>query len=320
MLDISSILTVVLPVYLAMATGGLLRKWGVLPQASDAGLMKLAIVLLSPCLILERIVGNPDVMAPQAVLVAASLGYGLVALGIAISYLAGIFIGLRKGAGHRTFAVTCGLQNYGYVAIPIVTSLFPEKDLLGVMFTFTLGVELACWTAGVGLLTGLGRAPWKLALNPPVLSILSGLLLNFTGLHAHVPVFIHKTWAMLGACAVPLPVLLIGAAIADVWGKERMSWSVAILSPILRQFVVPLAFLAAAMWLPLSRELKQILIVQGAMPSAVFSIVIARHYGGHVATAVQAVLATTVVSIVTAPFAIAWGLKLTGVGGGLVAP
>ena len=61
-------------------------------------------------------------------------------------------------------------------------------------------------------------------------------------------------------------------------------------------------------------ELKRVLVIQGAMPSAVFNIMIARHYGGHAPTAVQCVLATTVVSLVTTPLVLAWALRLTGVG------
>ncbi|MCX6857310.1 MAG: AEC family transporter, partial [Verrucomicrobia bacterium] len=258
-------------------------------------------------------VGNETVMHPVPVLIAAGLGYGLAALGITVSYFAAPLIGLQKHEGRRSFAVSCGLQNYGFVAIPIVTALFPENGTLGVLFTFTLGVELACWTVGVGLLTGLSRAPWKLALNPPVLTILFSLLLNFTGLHSYVPQFLHNTFAMLGACAVPLSVLIIGASIADIWGQERMKWSIAILAPLLRLGFIPIAFLAAAWYLPLAVELKRILIVQGAMPSAVFSIMIARHYGGHAPTAVQCVLATTLVSMITTPLVIAWALKAIGI-------
>jgi predicted permease len=49
------------------------------------------------------------------------------------------------------------------------------------------------------------------------------------------------------------------------------------------------------------------------MPSAVFSIMIARHYGGHAPTAVQCVIATTLVSIITTPFVITWAAKAIGV-------
>jgi predicted permease len=284
-----------------------------MPNVVDAGMMRLCIVLLTPCLILERVVGNASVMQPLPVLIAAGLGFGLVVLGITISYFAAPLIGLQKHEGRRSFAVSCGLQNYGFVAIPIVTALFPDKGTLGVLFTFTLGVELACWTAGVGLLTGLGKAPWKLALNPPVMTILFSLLLNFTGLHGYVPQVAHNTFTMLGACAVPLAVLIIGASIADIWGQERMRWSIAVLAPVLRLGIIPVAFISAAWFLPVTMELKRILIIQGAMPSAVFSIMVAKHYGGHAPTAVQCVLSTTLVSMITTPLVIAWALKAIGV-------
>ena len=313
MLDYAGILAVTLPVYLMMGTGALLRKTGVLPAEADKGLMKLSVAVLTPALIIERVAGNPAVMQPLPVLMAAGLGFALVVLGISLSYALAPLIGLRVHEGRRTFGVSCGLQNYGFVAIPIVTALFPDKGTLGVLFTFTLGIELACWTACVGMLTGFDKAPLKLALNPPVITILSSLLLNFTGLHGYIPQVAHNTLGMLGGCAVPLAVLLIGASIADIWGQERMNWKIAVMSPVLRLGVIPLAFLAAAVFLPLTNELKRILIVQAAMPSAVFNIVIARLYGGHPATAVQCVLATTVVSCLTTPFVIAWALKWIGV-------
>ena len=309
MTDFVSILTVVLPVYLTMGAGAAARHAGILPKEADTGLMKLAVTLLTPCLILGRVVGNTSVMQPAPVLLAAGLGYALVALGIAVSYFAAPLIGLKKHEGRRTFAVSCGLQNYGFVAIPIVTALFPDSGTLGVLFTFTLGVELACWTAGVGLMTGLGKAPWRLAVNPPVLAILLSLALNFSGLHAWMPGVLRNTLDMMGACAVPLAVLLIGASIYDVWGQEAMRWSVALFAPVLRLALLPLSFLAAAAWLPVAPELKNVLIIQAAMPSAVFNIVIARHYGGHAPTAVQVVIATTVVSLATTPLVLAWALK-----------
>ncbi len=312
MLDYLSILSVAVPVYLTMGAGALARRTGLLKHEADTSLMKLSVMMLTPALIIERVVGNPAVMKLAPVLIAAGLGYTLVVIGIALTYFVAPLIGLKKGEGRRTFSVACGLQNYGFVAIPLVTALFPDKGTLGVLFTFTLGVELACWTAGVGLLTGLDKAPWRLALNAPVLTIIVSLLLNFTGLHIYVPLVAHNTFTMLGACAVPLAVLLIGASIADLWGQASIRWNVAVFSPVLRLGIIPIAFLAAAYFLPITLELKRVIVVQAAMPSAVFNIMIARLYGGHAPTAVQVVIATTLVSCITTPLVIAWGLKLVG--------
>lgn len=310
MLDYPKVLNAILPVYLMMLAGGFARRIGLLPREADAGLMRLSINLLFPCLILVRLVGNAEVLNPGRVLGAAALGYGLVGLGILTSYALAPLLGLKVGEGRRTFAMAVGIQNYGFVAIPVISTLFPGDATLGVMFTFTLGVELAVWTLGVGVLTGMKKAPWRAALNVPVISIVVALVLNFAGLHHAMPVQVSapltKVMSDLGGCSVPLSVLLIGASICDLWGKERLRWSVAIGAPLLRLIVIPIAFYAAAWLLPLTLDLKRIIVIQGAMPSAVFGIVLAKHYGGHASTAVQVVLATTVGSLLTTPFAIRW--------------
>jgi malate permease and related proteins len=311
-LDYQTILYAVLPVYLTMVVGAGARRFKLLPAESDAGLMRVSVNLLFPCLIFERIVGNEAVMDPLRVLLAAGLGFGLVALGIFIAYHTAPLLGLRVGQGRRTFAMSVGMQNYGFVAIPVLGALFPGKETLGVMFTFTLGVELAVWLIGVGILTGVSRSPWRAAINAPVLTILASLMTNFLGLHPYVPAPIHTLLNNLGNCSVPLSVLLIGASIFDLWGKEPINWPVAIASPILRLLVLPMSFLACAVWLPLSLELQRVLIVQAAMPAAVFGIVLARMYGGHTATAVQVILATTVASLLATPWLISLGVRWVG--------
>lgn len=314
MLDYTTILNAILPVYLTMLVGAMARRLRLLPPEADAGLMRLSVNLLFPCLIIERLVGNPEVMNPGRVLGAALLGYGLVAFGIGLSYALGPLIGLKVGEGRRTFAISTGMQNYGFVAIPVISSLFPGKETLGVMFTFTLGVELAVWTLSVGLLTGLSNMSLKAVLNVPVISIVTALLLNFCGAAAIIPGPVHTMLGSLGNCSIPLSVVLIGASIYDIWGQERLQWPVAILSPVLRLGVIPVAFMLAAWLLPLGLEMKRVLVIQGAMPAAVFCIVLARHYGGHAATAVQVVLATTIVSMVSTPLVIAFGVKWLGIG------
>lgn len=312
MLSYATVLNAIIPVYLTMLVGALARRLKILPPEADQGLMRLSVNLLFPCLIVERLVGNPEVMNPGRVLVAAALGFTLVGIGIGISYLTAPLLGLKVGEGRRSFAMTTGIQNYGYVAIPVLAALFPGKEILGVMFTFALGVEFAVWTLGVGIMTGMSKAPWKAVLNVPVTSIVVSLLINFLGLHPFVPDVLHTLMGSLGACSVPLSVVLIGATIHDLLGQDRFRWSVAVGCSVLRQAVIPVFFLLAAWGLPLTPDLKRVLVVQAAMPSAVFTIVLARMYGGHASTAVQVVLATTVASLLSAPLVLAWGIKWLG--------
>ena len=313
-MDYLTVANATLPVYLTMAAGAAARRFKILADNLDVGLMKLAVSLLTPCLIIERILGNPSLMDGRQVLISALLGFTLVAISIGVSYFAAPMIGLKQGEGRRTFGIACGLQNYGYVALPMVEALFP-RGTVGVMFTFTLGVEIALWTVAVGVLTGMNKTPWKLLLNAPVIAIVISLVGNVFGLHAFVPKILHTVMGNLGSCAIPLCVLLIGASIYDLWGREPINWKVAIASPVLRMALLPMLFIGAGMLLPLSVDLKRILVVQAGMPSAVFAIVLARHYGGHAATAVQVVLATTVVSLASTPLMIAFGMRMLGLEG-----
>jgi malate permease and related proteins len=82
----------------------------------------------------------------------------------------------------------------------------------------------------------------------------------------------------------------------------------------LRLAVLPVVVLALAKFLPCSLELKRVLVVQAAMPTAVIPIIIARLYGGHPATAVQIVLGTTALGILVIPLWLKAGMEWVGVG------
>lgn len=306
-----TILSATLPVYLTMLAGAVARYFGWLPKEADSGIMHLTVKLLFPALVIERIVGNPGLQYPSQVLLAGFLGYSLVAVSLLICFGVARLFGMKSGSGARTFAVCNAFQNYGYVAIPVTEALF-GRELTGVLFTFTIGVEFAMWTIGVGMLTGFKKVPIGHLLNAPVLSIFMALALHYAGAGPYIPSAVHTFLGQLGACAIPLAVILIGASIMDLIGAERIRWDVAVLSPILRQLLLPLLMLCVARWVPMTGDLQKVIIVQAAMPAAVFTIVVSRVYGGHPPTAVLVVLATSLVSLVTVPWAIGFGIWFTG--------
>jgi hypothetical protein len=113
----------------------------------------------------------------------------------------------------------------------------------------------------------------------------------------------------LGVCAFPMGLVLIGAMMYDLIGKEQISKKVATGSLLVRIVIMPIVFLAAAKWLPVIPELKQVLLVQASMPAAVGPIIVARHYGGSPGVAVQGVIVTSIVALVTMPLWISWGIR-----------
>ena len=203
-MNYGTILEASLPVYLAITTGLVLRRIGLFPNELDQGLMHLIIKVLLPAFILDKILGNEALDDPATIISATAAGFSLILIGFGVSYLAGLAIGMRKSDGLRTFSLATGLQNYGFIPIPIIAILFDSKATMGVLFVHSLGVEIALWTVGVAILTGLGHAPWKRLFNAPIIAIILSLGLNATGVDAIIPQSGKTLFTMLGACFVPL--------------------------------------------------------------------------------------------------------------------
>ena len=147
----------------------------------------------------------------------------------------------------------------------------------------------------------------------PIIAVVLGLLLMETGTDNYVPDFMGKFFAALGVCAVPLSLLLVGVALHDLIGKMKFDWKIGTGALLMRLALIPVWILACAKYLPLGIELKQVLVVQAAMPAAMFPIIMARHYGGRADVAATVVLATTLVSLLTMPLVIAFGKFWLGV-------
>ncbi len=118
----------------------------------------------------------------------------------------------------------------------------------------------------------------------------------------------------LGQSAIPLALLLIGAIVADHLDDARGGSAVQVVTvaALVRLGVMPVLFLLLAKFLPCSIELKRVLILQAAMPSAVLPIVLTKHYGGDARTALQVVLGTSLFGLVTIPLWIHFGGHFIG--------
>jgi len=309
----AEILAAILPVFIIIFLGLFLRRARALTAEADQTLTRLTVNVLYPLLVLSKTHNNPTLRDPANVLWPALLGLGFVLLALGAAYLLAPLFGVREERDRRTFGLTTGIQNYGFVAIPVLTLVFQGSDeTLGVLFAHSLGVEVALWTAGILLLTGALRNPLRCLLTPPLLSIVLGLLLNAFGLGSALPGFVTTVFEQLGNTAIPLSLLLIGASIHDLTkdGSWLGPWRMSLGACLIRLALVPAAMLAVVAFAPITEDLRRVLVVQAAMPAALFPIILSRHYGGNPQTAVQVVIVTTVVSILTIPLVLMYGTSL----------
>jgi len=313
-LPIVVILGAALPVFLLLALGVLLRRLNVLRLESDATLMNLVVRVFYPALFLDFIVGNPAVKNAPNLVAAPMVGFLTTASGFLVGYGLARLLKFQRGHGLRTFAFCGGIYNYGYIPIPLIMALFASRETLGVLLVHNVGVEIALWTVGIVLLSGrLDRGALKRLLNPPTIALAVALSINFSGLDQSLPQWWTRFVHLLAMCAIPVGILLSGATISDLLGKGLFTTNLraTLGACLLRLGLMPAAFLAAAYLTPgLSLELRQVIVVQAAMPSGILPIVLARHYGGDASVAVKVVLGTTFVSILTMPLWLKLGSAL----------
>ncbi|MEP4079277.1 AEC family transporter [Haloferula sp.] len=313
------ILQQLLPVYLLILVGAILRRIGMTKRENDDAILHLVFNVLYPCFILDNILGSSSVKVPSSVMWGIGLGFLFPVIGMGVAWIVAGWLGYAKGDGRRTFALTAGIQNFGYTAIPVIQVLW-GTGAMAMLFVHNLGVELAMWSVGVMLISGEKEIPWRRLLNGPVIAVIVGLLLvalDWDGMRVTdgdeaVPGALRMTMRWLGAGAYPMALFITGGIMMDMIGKDRFSVKASLGGSVLRLAVIPMIILLGVKFFAAPIELKQVLIVQASMPAAMTPILLAKLYGGRPAVAVEIVVASTVLSLITLPLILVFGRAFTG--------
>jgi predicted permease len=304
------LLQIVAPVFIVMALGYAMRKIDILSSEADRSLTRLVVTLLAPCLAFDTIIGNEGLANPKNWILPPILGFASIALGILVSRFGVKCFRIPEGNAARTFIFTACLHNYGYIPLPLCHALF-DRETLGVFFAFFLGVELAFWSIAVAQLTGHSeKGRFRRAINAPIVAIPTALALNALGAKTWIPPSVTTTFHLLAVCAIPLGLLLSGALIADYvnWESVRDGRRTIAASVTVRILALPALIMTFTRFAPLDVALKSVLVIQAAMPAAIFPIVVAKAHHGDMPTALRVVLGTSAIGLITIPLWIGFGL------------
>ncbi|MEN8661606.1 MAG: AEC family transporter [Lentimonas sp.] len=307
------IFTAVIPIFLVIGSGFFARRIGWLDRNSDRSLMTVVVNLLYPSMIFSFVLGNEALRVPANAVLPPLIGFTTIVAAFGVNKLLARRLKIGNQRECRTFAFTTGMQNYGYFPIPIIALLF-DRETTGVLLVHNVGVEMAMWALGVGFILSANdpKSLWRRVFSAPVIAILVAVPLNWMKVDLILPNFCFEALKLLGTCAIPLGLILIGATFADLSKGVRLMERIhiPITASILRLGIFPIVFLFFVAVFPFSRELKQVLIIQAAMPCAVFPIVLTKHFDGSAEVALKVVLSTTLISLITIPIWISVGLKV----------
>ncbi|MFB3919295.1 MAG: AEC family transporter [Candidatus Velamenicoccus archaeovorus] len=228
----------------------------------------------------------------------------------AVGYLLGLLlVGLDRSLIQQEgpFLGIAMFQNSGYLPLPLVASLLAPgavSDMFIYIFLFLLGFNMTIFSFGVFVLSCKGRAcsfDYKDMFNAPVIATLLALAAVFFGWTRFIPPFVSKPVEMMGRCAIPLSIIVVGGNLALIRIRSLKHVRPLVLSLIVKLLFVPLVFLVFVLLVKPKPLVGLLLMLQACMPPAALLSVIAKNQKLEEGLINQAIFYGHVASIFTIP-------------------
>ena len=197
-------------------------------------------------------------------------------------------------------------SNTIFVGLPINQALFGDASIPYVLIYYMCNTTFF-WTWGTYLIQrdGVGEAQFDLktslkkVFSPPLMGFLLGLVLVM--LQIKLPAFLASDLQYLGNLTTPLSMIFIGLSVSHVGVKQLVLGKDQLLILLGRFLVAPLLMATIVYWVTLPSLMKQVFIIQSAMPVMTNAPVVARLYGADSDYAAVMVTETTLATMVVIP-------------------
>lgn len=197
-------------------------------------------------------------------------------------------------------------SNTIFVGLPINQALFGDASIPYVLIYYMCNTTFF-WTLGTYLIQrdGEGEAQFdfktsvKKVFSPPLMGFILGLVMVM--LQIKLPAFLASDLQYLGNLTTPLSMIFIGLSISHIGVKQLVLGKDQLLILLGRFLVAPLLMATIVYWAPLPSLMKQVFIIQSAMPVMTNAPVVARLYGADSDYAAVMVTETTLATMVVIP-------------------
>ena len=197
-------------------------------------------------------------------------------------------------------------SNTIFVGLPINQALFGDASIPYVLIYYMCNTTFF-WTLGTYLIQrdGEGEAQFDLktsvkkVFSPPLMGFILGLVMVM--LQIKLPAFLASDLQYLGNLTTPLSMIFIGLSVSHVGVKQLVLGKDQLLILLGRFVVAPLLMATIVYWAPLPSLMKQVFIIQSAMPVMTNAPVVARLYGADSDSAAVMVTETTLATMVVIP-------------------
>lgn len=300
----SSIVTLVsqtLTMFLLAAVGYLLFRRGKITPEGNKVLGNLLIHIALPCVIINGFMVERTAQRMVGLLVSALCAAVILFVSILCARLA------FKKDPIAHFAAA--FSNPGFFGIPLILSSIGNDGVFYVA-AFIAFLNLLQWTYGAALMTGKkGGLTFKSVIKAPfMIAIIIGLLLFFTQLP--LPGIITKTLGYIKELNTPLAMFTVGVYLAQTSIRKMFFRKSLYLVSLVRLLVIPcITMLLLCLMPPAWYDAKLALLLVSACPVGSNVAVYAQLHDQDYPYAVETVIISTILSIITIP-AVTWLAQL----------
>lgn len=299
-----TIFDTVLPFFALIFCGYGAGRFGVLSEASIAGVNAFVFYFALPAFLFRLMATSPVAEVFDGSFIAAYLGAGLVVFAVA-AVLGGFVFEIRTGEAALLGAAAV-LGNTGYMGLPLISAALGDRAAIPVVIGLTveatvlIPLTMVLIEAGKGSGGGwprlIGSVTGSLARNPIIIAIFAGALISAAGLGLPTPIgnFTSLLSDAAGPCALfALGATLVGRSIST--GVGEISYMT-----IFKLFVHPaVIWLATTFIFEVEPLWATAATLAAALPVAANVFIVARQYDTYVERVSGAILVSTTISVVT---------------------
>lgn len=290
-----------LVLFAVVIVGFCANKCKLMDKELSKRLSALVINVTAPFIILSSAMGDKGIDSHDIVpvVVAGTLMLVFMTL-IAIPLIKVLRIETNlKGAYHFMFV----FGNINFIGFPVVGALFGEYAIFYASL-LSIPFNLMVFLLGVYLITNdksLLKLRFKTLFSPCLSATYIAIALVLYNIHVYEPIV--KTCDLIGQITIPISLLIIGSALADIPIKHMIGKPIMYVVIALKQIVIPCLILLIFLLTPLDRKYADVLMILSAMPIAAYGTMFCLKYGKeHEAeTLAQATFLSTLFSLITIP-------------------
>jgi predicted permease len=289
---LSVFVNVVLPVFIVAGMGFAVQRRF---HPSISALTQTALYIMLPSLLFTSLL-KVDLRSQEPLRILA-FTLLLTAVMLAVALVIGRATKLDR-VTTSALMLTVAFPNLGNYGLPVVFLAFGESGLAIALVLIALqslyGTTLSIFLASSGSMP-LAAALGQVLRQPTIYAVAAALIVNLAQIQ--MPGFLLAALAIPAQAAIPLMVIILGMQLAGTRGIEAPRLAGA--AVFTRLVLGPIVGVALAILLGLTGVTRDVMIVGAAMPSAVFTIVMATEFNTRPRLVSDVVIASTLASIVT---------------------